>query len=338
MPAAVPREIKNSVVLSSLCGLSRRPNAIKHNVSEGSVDNFVKEWSLQHGPEGQYERLRALAVAISKTGFSVQDCAEGHRVAIIMENIGVAADEYESFISNLWKRYSASGLGPDTLLEQINQLKFFLENNQNYIGGTPSLSQILETIKSKLDAIKDLESKKQSLEKMTRELHTQKAMVEAELNWDSELKEKLKNNEFKKEDVPKFINAALLMKERGYHIFEIMERFSKFEEIEDACVSVERKKFNAGLRYDQLIMENRDLEIQISQNSLKLDDLSSLKALGFGLAEFRMLRDIITEVGEEIGMFGNDAVRYFFEDLRKHYYEYVWLKKTCPNSRLKKLG
>jgi hypothetical protein len=103
-------------------------------------------------------------------------------------------------------------------------------------------------------------------------------------------------------------------------------------------MSVERKKVNAGLRYDQLIMENRDLEIQISQNSLKLDDLSSLKALGFGLAEFRMLRDIINEVGEEIGMFGNDAVRYFFEDLRKHYYEYVWLKKMCPNSRLKKLG
>ena len=73
----------------SLCGLSRRPNAIKHNVSEGSVDNFVKEWKHQHGPEGSTERLRALAVAISKTGLSVQDCAEGHRVAMIMKNIGV---------------------------------------------------------------------------------------------------------------------------------------------------------------------------------------------------------------------------------------------------------
>jgi len=87
MPAAVPTEIKNSVVQGSLCGLSRRLNALKHNVSEGSVDNFVKEWKLQNGPDGQYERLRALAVAISKTGLSVQDCAEGHRVAMIMKNI-----------------------------------------------------------------------------------------------------------------------------------------------------------------------------------------------------------------------------------------------------------
>ncbi len=270
MPAAVPTEIKNSVVQYSLCGLSRRPNAIKHNVSEGSVDNFVKEWKFQHGPGGQYERLRALAVAISKTGLSVQDCAEGHRVAMIMKNIGVAEDEYESFISNLWKRYVASGLGPDTLVEQINQLYFFLENNQNHTGITTSLSQILETIKSKLDAIEDLESKKQSLEKMNRELRTQKETAEAELYWDSELKEKLNKNGFKKEDVPRFVDAVLLMKERGYNIFEIMERFSKFEEIEAACVSVERKEVDAGLRHDQLLMENRDLEVQISRNSLKL--------------------------------------------------------------------
>ena len=210
MPAAVPTEIKNSVVQSSLCGLSRRPNAIKHNVSEGSVDNFVNEWKLQHGPEGQYERLRALAVAISKTGLSVQDCAEGHRVAMIMKNIGVAEDQYESFISNLWKRYVASGLGPDTLVEQINQLYFFLENNQSHIGITTSLSQILEIFKSKLDEIKDLELKKQNLEKTNRELHTKKEMVEAELNWDLELKEKLDNNGFKKEDVPRFVDGSIV--------------------------------------------------------------------------------------------------------------------------------
>ncbi len=336
MPAAVPMDIKNSVVQYSLCGLSRRPNAIKHNVSEGSVDNFVKEWKLQHGPEGQYERLRALAVALSKTGLSVQDCAEGHRVAMIMKNIGVAEDEYESFISNLWKRHLASGLGPDTLVEQINQLYFFLENNQNHTGITTSLSQILETIKSKLDAIKDLESKKESLEKRNRELHTQKETVEAELNWDSELKEKLNKNGFKKEDVPKFVDAALLMKEREYDIFEIMERFSKFEEIEDACVSVELKKVNAGLRHDQLLLENRDLEIQIYRNSLKLHDLSSLKAIGFGLAEFRMLRDIITEVGEEIGLIGNDSVKYFFEDFQKHFYEYVRLRRSVSELKAEK--
>ena len=123
------------------------------------------------------------------------------------------------------------------------------------------------------------------------------------------------------------------MKERRYDIFEIMERFSKFEEIEDACLSVQRKELDTELRHDQLLMENQDLEVQISQNSLKFRELVSLKALGFGLTEFRMLRDIITEVGEDRGMIGNEAVRNFFEDLRNYYYEYVQLRKSVSKLR-----
>ena len=227
-------------------------------------------------------------------------------------------------------------MGPDTLVEQINQLYFFLENNQNHIGIRTSLSQILEIIRSKLNVIKDLGSKIQNMEEMNRELHTQKETVEAELNWDSQLKEKLNKNGFKKEDVPRFVDAALLMKERGYDIFEIMERFSKFKEMENACMSVERKKVNAELRHDQLLMENRDLEVQISQNSLKLHDLISLEALGFGLAKFRMLRDIITEIGEERGVSGNEAVKIYFEDLQNHYYEYVRLRESVSELRAEK--
>jgi hypothetical protein len=255
---------------------------------------------------------------------------------MIMKNIGVAEDKYESFISNIWKRYVAYGLGPDTLVEQINQLYFFLENNQNHIGIRTSHSQILETIKSKLNVIKDLEFKIQNMEETNRELHTQKETVEAELNWDSQLKEKLNKNGFKREDFPRFVDAALLMKERGYDIFEIMERFSKFKEMENACMSVERKKVNAELRHDQLLMENRDLEVQIFHNSLKLHDLISLEALGFGLAKFRMLRGIITEIGEERGVSGNEAVNIFFEDLQNHYYEYVRLRKSVSELRAEK--
>jgi hypothetical protein len=337
MPASIPTEIQDSVVQSWFCGLSRRPNAVKHNVSEGSVDNFVKDWKYRHGPDGEYERLRALAVATSKSGLSVQDCAQGHRIVMIMKNIGVSEDDYEIFISKLSKRYVAPGLRPDTLVEQINQLHFFLENNQSYIGTTTTtLSQLLEIFKSKLDEIRDLELKKQNLEKTIRELYIDKETIEAELNWDSELKEMLNKHGFKKEDVPKFVDAALLMKGRRYNIFDIMERFSRFEEIEDACFSVQRKKVDLEQRHDHLLGENQHLEVQISQNSLKFRDLDSLKALGFGLAEFRMLRDIITEVGEERGLIGNDAVKDFFQDLENHYYEYRRLRTSVSKLKAEK--
>jgi len=45
MPAVIPREIKDSVVQGWLAGLARRPNAMKHGVSEGSLDNFVEAQS-----------------------------------------------------------------------------------------------------------------------------------------------------------------------------------------------------------------------------------------------------------------------------------------------------
>src|SRR5919106_4578880 len=304
MPARIPTEIKDSVVQSWLCGLTRRPNASKHGVSEGSLDNCVNGWMLQRGPDGEYDRVRALAVAISKTGLSIQECAEGHRVAMIMKNMGVAADDYESFISKLWKRHIASGSSPDILIEQINQLYFFLENNQDHLGITTSLSELLEIIKSKHNTIKDLESKKQNLEETNQKLFIQKEEVEAELKWDSQLNDKLNRNGFKKEDVSRFVDATLLMKERGYNIFEIIEMFSKFDKIEEACISVQRKEVEAGIRHDQLLMENQALEDRKSHNSLKLLELDSLRALGFGHDEFRLLHAIITKAAETTGPIG----------------------------------
>ena len=62
-------------------------------------------------------------------------------------------------------------------------------------------------------------------------------------------------------------------------------------------------------------------------------ELVSLNDLGFGHAEFRILRDIITEVGEERGIIGNKAVNNFFEDLQNHYYDYVRLRESVPKLR-----
>jgi len=92
----------------------------------------------------------------------------------------VAEDDYEDFISKLWRRYVAFGLSPDILVEQINQLYFFLEKNENHMLRITSIPHILEYIKTKLEAIKDLESKEQSFQKINMELQIQKETLEAE--------------------------------------------------------------------------------------------------------------------------------------------------------------
>jgi hypothetical protein len=40
MPAIIPKEIKDNVAQDWFAGISRRQNAIKHKVGEGSVDNL----------------------------------------------------------------------------------------------------------------------------------------------------------------------------------------------------------------------------------------------------------------------------------------------------------
>ena len=80
-----------------------------------------------------------------------------------------------------------------------------------------------------------------------------------------------------------------------------------------------------------------DLEVRISENSQKLRELDSLfRALGFRHSEFRTLRDIITEIGEERGMIGKEAVKDFFEDLQEHYYDYLRLRKSLAELKAEK--
>ena len=49
-----------------------------------------------------------------------------------------------------------------------------------------------------------------------------------------------------------------------------------------------------------------------------------------------MLRDIITEIGEEMDMIGYEAVKDFFEDLRNHYYDYVRLRESVAELKAEK--
>jgi len=51
--------------------------------------------------------------------------------------------------------------------------------------------------------------------------------------------------------------------------------------------------------------------------------------------EFKMLRDFITEIGEEKDI-GYEAVKDFFEDLQNHYYDYVRLRESVAELKAEK--
>ena len=93
----------------------------------------------------------------------------------------------------------------------------------------------------------------------------------------------LKTKGLQFESVPRFVSAAILLKERGYDVFEISEEFSKFEEIFKVCADIELRANMAQLKLEGVDTKNRDLELQLAMNSQSVKVLSYLNDIGFGL-------------------------------------------------------
>jgi hypothetical protein len=216
VPAKIPDVIRDDVLQSWLGGASFRAVAIKQGISEASVSNIISEKKKQHGSD-QMNFYRELGVAMSKSGVTVQQCAEGYRVAMLLRNLGVDDETFEGFIARLGKLYVNAGLGPEILAKQIDELHYFLEKNQN-LSGAVSVLQICNDINSRQaekkrlqDDITFLKSKKYDSEKELSEVQSLKLNLEAELGLTMELKEKIKVSGLKNDEIPYCIDLGLIV-------------------------------------------------------------------------------------------------------------------------------
>lgn len=340
MPARVAEIIREGVIQSWLGGSSFREIAIKHDISEGSVCNIIAEKKNQHGSD-QLDFYRDLGVAMYKSGLTVHQGADGHRTAMILRNLGVDEAAFEGFISRLWKHYVNAGLGPENLTKQIDELHYFLERNQN-LNGSASIPQICEKLNVKQaqekrlqNEITDLESKKYDSQKELTEIRSQKLYVEAELGLTTEIKEKLEANRLQIDDIPRCIDLVARVKECGYSLDEITERFSTMVGLEDSLVNLRIQETEEGTRNDRLVQENTKLNEVNSRYSQRLRDLVFLEEMGFGLPEFKQLHCILHEITEACGLptKENAAVKWFFEHLQDRYYDYLDLEKAVQERR-----
>lgn len=342
MPARIPQVIKNSVINDWLLGEPTRTIAINNGISEGSVVNIVNDYKKMIGP-ALAELLRSLAVAMSKTGITADQCAQTHRLIMIMKRIGITnPDEYEKFLTDVSNQYVEAGLDPARLFEHINELHFFLEKNKGSQGRTSVLQfeAIIEAKKSeekKLDeSVQILKSQQKELEKSISGLKFEKAKIQFDLQWDSELKGELDKNEFTNIEVAKFVKAATALRERGYEMPEIIEKFSELEKLSDKCADIERSTLLADLKFGELSEKNKELVEQLDMNSQAVKNLGELDEMGFGLREFKQLQYLIEEVAQQNGITRSGAVRHFFNDLENYYYDYVWLKRRVAELRAEK--
>ena len=332
MPAKIPDITRSGVIDSWLSGDYRRETAIKYGISEGAVSSIVKEYTNQQGPQ-RAELLRALAITLSNTGITAEQCARGHRIIMIMKRMGAEEDDQESFLTGISKKYVQAGHDPVHIFEQLEELHSFLDRNRGRHGFTsiPQIEEIIENKKQEMEKLNEeittLDSRKKDLEVIIHDLQLEKSKIESELQWDSELSQTLKAKGLQFETVPRFVSAAIWLKERVCDVFEISEQFSKFDEIYKVCASLELRANMAQLKGERLDTENRNLELQLAINSQSIKELNYLNDIGFGLPEFKQLRYILAEVAIREGLTFNAAIKKFFDDLQDHFYDYVWLRK-----------
>lgn len=333
MPARIPDAARDGAIDSWLCGDPRRVTALKNGISEAAVSNIVREFMSLIGPE-RANQYRALALTMLKAGLTVHQCAQGHRLIMIMRRMGVLNGEnHERFLIEISERYVKTGREPGYLFENINELHSFLDRNGGRYG-TTSVSEIEDLIESKKEEqrklnqeISALHAQEKDLERSVMNLQQERGLVESELQWDEELVRTLKTKGLQYQTVPRFVSALLLLRESGYDVFEIAEKFSRFVDMETTCIDLERTANLARLEHGKLLREIKELKEEHAMRSQSLKELKELEGIGFGLPQFKQLRYLLAEIAAQDGLSADDAVMKFFQDIQEHLYDYVWLGK-----------
>lgn len=101
MPAKIPDNFKSLVIEEWLKGIPRDKIASDKGISTGAVTNLIEEWRLALGHSAANE-LRELAVTLKKVGITPVQCAVGSRIAMMMNRLGVAQDNFESFMNDIY--------------------------------------------------------------------------------------------------------------------------------------------------------------------------------------------------------------------------------------------
>jgi len=100
---------------------------------------MINDWRLHLADE-----LRDLSTTLKKVRISAAQCALGFRTAMVMINLGVKDDDFESFILEVYNRSKDLGLSPEDIASHLKDLVGFSKT-------VPvSLSEIAHYIKLKM--------------------------------------------------------------------------------------------------------------------------------------------------------------------------------------------
>jgi hypothetical protein len=331
----IAENVRRKIIRLWLEGKSRKDIALICDVSEGTVSNVIADWKQTLG-EGDADALRELGINLKKSGIDAAQCAQGHRISMILRKMGVNEEDSESFISKLWERcMKVSGLTSDKIGSYLEDLVEFSDEDDNG-GNIPKLSEIPQYIEQK-------KYEKRILKQDIQNLQKQKKISEEEASYANELRDAALEDEkttvtelressnFKAElrrcglsssivdDPRKLVRVIYGIKQRGYDVDKVLSEYSDIE-----IMQVKRDMLSTQVRtLEDKIVDLQSqylfLEPQVNLHNQILFIYNELKSMGLGLRVLKIIRNAIKESAAEDNISFSQAVDKFFEFVEKHY-------------------
>ena len=288
MPARLPDNIKSLVIQQWLKGKPRNDIAADNGLSDGAVTNIVNEWKHNLG-FSLADDLRELAVTMKRIGVTASQCALGSRVAMIMLNMGIKEDDFESYILDIYNHCKNLGLPPENIASHLKDLLDFSTTNipfsqlPNYIKQNADEKEKLEKEVKKLKAQKEILNLQKSYSESVRDQALQdERMTATELKWHSDIKAELRKYGIPVDDIPKFAKAVNGLAEYGYDVVKIISEFSESQSRETRQKMLEDSVRMLQNEYNFLGQKCSSLEKTVNSHEQIISILKELEAMEFG--------------------------------------------------------
>jgi predicted acetyltransferase len=326
MPSRIPDSLKSLAIRQWLEGARRDTIAADTGLSAGAVTNIMSEWRAAVG-SAKADELRELGTSLRRVGITPGQCAHGFRVAMIMKNLGVTENNFESFIVDVYNRCKDDGLCSEEFAELIKDMVEFSEAN------AVPLSEISEHIRQKGNEKNRLEEEIREMRAELKALEDEKVasvlrrdtalheenMTRAQIESYSDLREELKSFGLYIDDLSKFTNLVHGLSQMGYDVGKVVNEFSDLDSMREDYCYYKAEIPNMKMKYNGLKNRRSSLEQIINSHNQTLSVFKELKDMGFGLNVLKLLRNTINKAAFANNIPADQAVQKFCKDIEEQY-------------------
>ncbi len=231
-----------------------------------------------------------------RVGVTASQCALGSRVAMIMLNMGVKEDDFESYILDIYNCCKNLGLLPENIASHLKDLLEFSTTD------AIPFSQIPNHIKQKVEQKQKLEKETKRLKAQIEILNLEKSYSESvrdqalqdermtaiELKWYSDLKAELRKYGIPVDDTSKFAKALNGIRQYGYDVGKVISEFSDHESHITRYQMLKRSVKTTESEFNYLSQQCSFAQNTLNSYSPTISALKELETMGFGVKELKL--------------------------------------------------